>query len=141
MKCKIITFMLVLLPATLLAMGRHCQAQEQARRLEVLQVKPEEEQEPTNRWAVVIGIGEYQFPGVPSLQFAVHDAEAMAATLETHCGFPKDHIRLPTNKQATIQNIRHTLGIWLVRAAKPNDIVVIYFSGHGTPDNDPSVAA
>ena len=91
------------------------------------------------RWAVVIGISKYQAPG-HNLNYSADDARAFAGTLEQHCGFARDHIKLLLNEQATAQAIRAALGTWLAKAAGRQDLVVIYYSGHGAPDHDDNVS-
>ncbi len=39
-------------------------------------------------------------------------------------------------QDATQQKIRSTLGTWLARKAGKNDLVVIFFAGHGAPETD-----
>lgn len=87
------------------------------------------------RWAVVVGISEYANTGIPRLNFADNDAEAIAVFLEKPegGGFERDHIRLLLNKDATLTNVRDALINFLSQAID-RDLVVIYFAGHGAPD-------
>jgi PKD repeat protein len=91
-------------------------------------------------WAVLIGISDYA--EVKDLQYAAADASAMARWL-LDAGVEQDHIRLLLDREgpqddlgglaarrATLVNVREALG-WLRRVAKPNDLVLIHFSGHG----------
>ena len=91
-------------------------------------------------WAVLIGISNYE--EVKDLQYASDDAVAMARWL-LDSGVAPDHIRLLLDREgpeeelgglvarrATLVNVREALG-WLRRVAKPDDLVVIHFSGHG----------
>ena len=96
-----------------------------------------------SRWAVVIGVGRYEHRDVPPLRFAVSDADAMYTLLTTTAGFPKDHVLLLTDRtetKPTLRNIRQALGEFLARKAGPDDIVVIYYAGHGAPEVDASGA-
>jgi hypothetical protein len=63
--------------------------------------------------------------------------------LLTQIGVPKDNIFLLTNQQATLVNVRRTLGTEFKRKASPRDTKLIYFAGHSapatnttSPDND-----
>jgi len=91
-------------------------------------------------WAVLIGISDYA--EVKDLQYAAADASAMARWL-LDAGVEQDHIRLLLDREgaqedlgglaarrATLVNVREALG-WLRRVAKPGDLVLIHFSGHG----------
>ncbi len=86
------------------------------------------------RWALVVGISSYQYlPPDAQLQFAHRDAEQFAAFLRDAPGgaLPADHIRLLTNGNATLAALRASLHTWLVEAARPEDVVYLFFAGHG----------
>jgi hypothetical protein len=92
-----------------------------------------------NRWAVVIGIGDYEHPSIPKLLYARRDAEAMYRFLIADGGYPKDHVVLLTDatpEKPTLRNIQRALGDFLSRKPGRNDMVVIYFAGHGAPEVD-----
>lgn len=87
-----------------------------------------------SRWAVVIGVSQYEhLPPATQLNFAHRDAEAFAAFLQSPAGgaLPPSHVRTLTNRDATLAAIRATLNRWLVDAAGPEDVVYIFFAGHG----------
>jgi hypothetical protein len=88
-----------------------------------------------DRWAVVVGIGEYRSAAIPDLAFAGADAEAVQRFLSSPPAgpFPEDHVLLLKDEEATGAAIREALFVFLQRAG-PNDLVVIYFAGHGAPD-------
>src|SRR6267142_4960932 len=91
------------------------------------------------QWAVVIGAGRYQSSAIPSLRYAVADAEAVYRTLTGPGGFPKDHVMLLTDtseRKPTLRNIRYAPGTFLARSARKHDTVVIFFAGHGAPEAD-----
>ena len=90
--------------------------------------------DPGKIWAAVIGISQYKT--VSSLQFADQDALGFYDYLLNQIGVPKDNIFLLTNQQATLVNVRRTLGTELKRKASPRDTVLIYFAGHGAPETD-----
>ncbi len=87
------------------------------------------------RWAVVVGISEYLNPAIPSLKFADHDAEGIAEFLQRleGGGYDNDHMRVLLNKEATLANLREALINFLSQAID-QDLVFIYFAGHGAPD-------
>ena len=91
------------------------------------------------RWAVVIGIGRYESPAIPTLRYTVPDAEAMYRTLIGPAGFKKDNVLLLTDRverKPTLKNIKWALGTFLARSARRDDTVVIFFAGHGAPETD-----
>jgi uncharacterized caspase-like protein/WD40 repeat protein len=87
------------------------------------------------RWAVVVGVSEYQNPGIPSLKYADKDAEALADFLRKPegGGYDSDHLRVLLNKDATLANVKEALISFLAQAIDM-DLVLIYFAGHGAPE-------
>lgn len=86
----------------------------------------------SNIYAVVVGISDYQDPGIPDLRFADKDAEAFANYLRSSAGgnLDHDHLKVLINQQATMAQFGIALD-WLMESAKEGDKVIIYFSGHG----------
>lgn len=85
--------------------------------------------------AVVIGIEEYQY--VSDATYAYNDAEVFREYLAESLGFHKSRIRLISNRQATLGEMRRLLGRdgWLARNVRRGESeVVVFFSGHGIPD-------
>jgi Flp pilus assembly protein TadD len=90
-------------------------------------------------WAVVIGISSYRNVSPEGqLRFAHRDAEDLAAFLRTPGGggFPSNHIKVLLNQEATLSAIRTAIGTWLVRSAEPDDVIYIFFAGHGIVEGD-----
>src|SRR5499426_837539 len=90
-------------------------------------------------WAVVIGVSRYKNLDPKSqLEFAHRDAEAFANFLRSPNGggFPSSHLTLLTNQAATLSAVRSALGTTLPRSAEPNDIVFIFFAGHGVVEGE-----
>ena len=94
------------------------------------------------RWAVVVGISDYKYDqswdrrrGIPDLQYAHKDAEAFAQFLMSPAGgaFEPDKVRLLTNRQATVKEVRMAVGDFLAQSLE-DDLVIFFFAGHGTPD-------
>lgn len=93
------------------------------------------------RYAVVVGVSRYQFagPGLPNLQYADRDASDFRDFLTSADGgnFPRDNIKFLLNEDATSQNVLSALRTFLTKP-RPQDVVIVYFAGHGSPDpNDP----
>lgn len=90
-------------------------------------------------WAVVIGVSNYKnLRPEEQLRFAHRDAEEMAAFLRSPNGggFPSTQIKLLLNEEATIASVRTALGTWLPRSAEPDDVVYIFFAGHGVVEQN-----
>lgn len=88
-----------------------------------------------DKWALVIGISKFQDPAI-SLKFASKDARDFAEFLVKEAHFAPDHVRLLTDAEATRENILAQTGDkWLPRVAEPDDLVIIYFSTHGSPQS------
>ena len=87
-----------------------------------------------NVWAVVVGINDY--PRLPKLKYAVNDAEAFYRLLVEDNRIPRENVTLLTNEQATLVNLRSTLGTRIKNAARENDMVIIFFAGHGATERD-----
>jgi hypothetical protein len=88
------------------------------------------------RWAVVIGISRYAHGGeaFPQLRYAARDAEAFHRFLRSDRsgGFEPDRVLCLIDEQATARQVRHAMFEFLARADR-DDLVVIFFSGHGMP--------
>jgi len=94
---------------------------------------------PSTQWAVIIGVGGYESSAVPKLRYPVADADAVYQTLIISGGFKKENILLLTDKterKPTLRNIKWALGTFLARSAHKDDLVVIYFAGHGASEVD-----
>lgn len=91
------------------------------------------------RWAVVVGISDYahETNRLSSLKYAHRDAEKFATFLKSKAGgsFPAANVKLLTDSQATGKGIRGALFDFLKKTVK-EDMVIIFFSGHGIPDPD-----
>jgi len=80
----------------------------------------------------VIGVAEYEDSSIPDLRFTEADAQAFYDFLTDSRGggFVKDNVRLLLNEQATSTAVKGGFS-WLIQQAKKDDLVVIYFAGHG----------
>jgi tetratricopeptide (TPR) repeat protein len=85
-----------------------------------------------DKWALVVGISNYRDSSI-NLRYAAKDATDFRNYLVQEAHFRPDHVRLLTDSEATRSNIVDYMGDkWLKRLASPNDLVVIYVSGHGS---------
>jgi uncharacterized caspase-like protein len=88
------------------------------------------------RYAVIIGINDYKFRGkwnLGNLRYAVEDAKALSEYLQDPAGGRFDNVLFLADQQATTTNIKVALRENL-REAQKDDLVVIYWSGHGGAD-------
>ena len=86
-------------------------------------------------YAVVIGISKHKHhadDGLRDLIFSDDDAETFAATLR-ELGWQDSHIKLLLNEEATQRNIMIALESWLTKTG-PNDLIILFWSGHAFPD-------
>jgi len=82
-------------------------------------------------YLLAIAINEYEHH--PRLSNCVRDAEELVKVLQGKYGFPPDHTITLFDKEATAGNM-YTRLVELSLKVKPEDNVVIYFSGHGFYD-------
>jgi len=87
-----------------------------------------------NIWAVVIGIDKY--PNIRQLKYAVNDAGLFYDHLVKRNQIPAENVMLLLNQDATLTKIRSVLGTDLKNKAGKDDMVVIYFAGHGATERD-----
>ena len=84
------------------------------------------------KWAVLIGINQYQDKSIGQVKYAGRNVAAITRTLaDTNAGrFSPDHIMVITDGKATKQNISSCLfEDWLPKKALPNDLILVYFCG------------
>jgi metacaspase-1 len=85
--------------------------------------------------AVLAGIDTYERPEIPSLRGCVNDVVLVRRILKRYFGVPNDDIRVVVNARATKANILHRLDA-SIRRCRPGDVLVFYFSGHGSQIRD-----
>ncbi len=116
------------------------QAQTTSRKISISEIKSGVAPDGRGKlWAVVVGVSNYQnLKPEEQLKFAHRDAEDMAAFLRSPegGGFPSNQIKLLLNENATVAAIRTALGSWLARSAEPEDVVYVFFAGHGVVENN-----
>lgn len=97
--------------------------------------KPKPPPEPTaNKWAVVIGIADYQ-GRQNDLWHPDEDAKEVKEALINDYGFADDNIRILLNRKATASAILDAID-WLAANEDAESTVVFFFSGHGYRDVD-----
>ena len=87
-----------------------------------------------NLWAGVVGIDSY--PNIRPLKYAVADARAFYNLLVMDNQVPPENVFLLLNEQATLPALRSTLGTKVKNKAGADDMVIIYFAGHGATERD-----
>ena len=88
-------------------------------------------------YAVVIGISKFKnLPPTNNLSFAETDADNIYSALISKEGgnIEFENVRKLIGPQATLENIRDALEVWLPSHAQETDRVVVYFVGHGFAD-------
>lgn len=87
-----------------------------------------------DKWALIVGISEFKSDKIPQLKYAAKDAKDFYSFLVDHCNFKADHVRLLLDEKATERRVMSELGNkFLARLARPDDLVVLFFSTHGSP--------
>ncbi|MBN2311947.1 MAG: caspase family protein, partial [Candidatus Hydrogenedentes bacterium] len=91
------------------------------------------------KWALVVGVGDYQDAGISDLPKAVNDARAITQMLiAMPDGFPERNVLLLADTEGearapTRANMMRFLTSRLALVAE-EDTVLVYFAGHGTTD-------
>lgn len=89
-----------------------------------------------DKWAIVIGVGKFQDPTIPSLKYPAKDARDFADCLVKKANFAPDHVRVICDEDATRLRILSEIGDkFLPRVVRDDDLVIIYFSSHGSPSD------
>lgn len=84
---------------------------------------------------MIVGISRFKNSDI-NLQYAAKDARDFYDFLIKERNFAPDHVQILTDEEATRANILSVLGSnWLPRVAEPDDLVMIYFSSHGSPSD------
>ncbi|NER49990.1 MAG: DUF4384 domain-containing protein [Symploca sp. SIO1A3] len=94
----------------------------------------------SRKLALLVGINRYQSP-IPSLRGCLTDVDLQRELLVNRFGFNPKDILLVTDEaeiKPTRQNILDAFENHLIKQAKPGDVVVFHFSGHGSRVIDPN---
>jgi len=87
-----------------------------------------------NIWAVIAGIDRY--PNVRPLRYAVNDARAFYNHLVGFNQVPAENVTLLLDEEASLTRLRSALGTHLKSRAGRDDMVIIFFAGHGATEKD-----
>jgi formylglycine-generating enzyme required for sulfatase activity len=129
----IVTILAALVVLPIFWVPVEAQRQQDDRSLVVQQVK--ELPAKSKRFALVIGVDEYQDEQISRLSGAGNDAKALAGALVRYAGFPADQVILlasdqPQQRQPNRGNILQYLSN--LRGIVPEDgLLVVSFAGHG----------
>jgi hypothetical protein len=85
--------------------------------------------------ALLVGVDRYAEPQVPVLRGCVNDVVLVRSVLKRFFDVPNQDIRLVVNERATKAQIMRRLHE-IIDASRPGDVVVFYFSGHGSQIRD-----
>jgi hypothetical protein len=85
--------------------------------------------------SLLVGVDVYERPEIPRLHGCVNDVALVRGLLKEYFGVPNEDIRVVVNERATrdaiVQRLRTLIG-----DAEEGDILVFYFSGHGSQIRD-----
>jgi hypothetical protein len=86
-------------------------------------------------YALVIGVSRYKFHegGLKDLEYADADSRSIAAFLKSRAGFKDSDISYLENENATVENVRAAVDLFLERA-RENDLIFLFIAGHGAQD-------
>ncbi|KPK23768.1 MAG: hypothetical protein AMK69_17520, partial [Nitrospira bacterium SG8_3] len=87
-----------------------------------------------NIWAVVVGINDYSY--IHHLRYAVNDAKTVRDHLVNYTHIPTENMTLLLNEEATLTKLRSALGTHLKNKAGKDDLVIVFFAGHGATEKD-----
>ena len=83
--------------------------------------------------ALLVGINNYKYSAnISSLAGSINDVEDMRRLLIGKFEFPPENIVVLTDSQATHAAIIDAIRTHLIAKARPGDIVVFHYSGHGS---------
>src|SRR5437867_4850936 len=85
------------------------------------------------RWALIVGVDQYQSKDIPPLGGAVGDARAVREALVKYAEFPESQVTLLTSDGAVKPGAVSILEKLeeIKAAAKPGDLLLFFFAGHG----------
>lgn len=87
-----------------------------------------------NAFAVVVGVEKYRQEGIPAVNYASRDAQAVYAHLTQAMGFDPKNVVALTDGQATKTDFDKHFGKWLKNRVDVKSRVFVYYAGHGAPN-------
>jgi uncharacterized caspase-like protein len=82
--------------------------------------------------ALVVGVSQFKDSGITALKYTSADARAVAEALRQNSRF--DSVKMLIDQEATRRNILDEIE-QLAKVANPDDLVVLFISSHGSPEN------
>jgi hypothetical protein len=92
--------------------------------------------EPYVLHSVIIGINKYSDPKIPGFRSARSDAEAVSLLLREGIVTNERTVKTLLDEQATRRAVVEAVGEVLPRTQNKGDLVLIYFAGHGSPEQE-----
>lgn len=93
-----------------------------------------------NAYALIIGIGEYERPDIPTLKYARLDAEKLYDVLvdPARGDFDPEKVKILVGKGTKALDIKQAINPWLYKQTlgKQDATVVLFFAGHGDMEID-----
>lgn len=89
-------------------------------------------------YALIVGISKYEDESIRPLDYTHADADAVGRLLADprRCGIPEAHTRVLIDREATLYNIKRSIGRWLHQNATEDSTVFVFFAGHGGLESD-----
>jgi len=85
-----------------------------------------------DKWCLCVGISNFKDTSI-NLKYSAKDATDFRDFLIAKGNFKPDHVKLLVDESATRQNLIDQLGDgWLANHVKPDDLVMVYISSHGS---------
>ncbi|MDJ0837829.1 MAG: caspase family protein [Acidobacteriota bacterium] len=88
------------------------------------------------RLALLVGVGEYQSENIASLMGPPRDVAGLKELLVSVYDFDEENVVTLVNDTATRRAFNKRLARYADDGSKPEDLVLIYFSGHGARRED-----
>lgn len=95
-----------------------------------------ENQIPRDKWALLIGVGNYQNPNLGQRDFALADVSMLSKVLKSEAAgrFGSGHVySLIDEKASQVAIQKNVLEHWLLQKTLPNDMILLCFVGKATP--------
>jgi uncharacterized caspase-like protein len=90
-------------------------------------------------YGIFIGVDNYADPYIPRLNYARADAKSFYELVMESLDPSECHLQLLVDIQATKLAVAKAIGEDLSRMSNENDIVLLFFSGHGSPETSGSI--
>jgi uncharacterized caspase-like protein len=88
--------------------------------------------------SVVVGLNRYASSTISPLAYAVADTNAFVSGLQTRFSQSELDLCVLQDEKATKKNVTVAIADQLPRRTTKDDVVVLYFAGHGSPEADDS---